>query len=215
MKSKDFVQDSTYAGYFGTYRGLLARLLNHDPAMFDLPHDALIVDAGCGYGDLLLLLKQRGYRHLTGIEPDEACRAGALAVGLDVREGTLGALGLPDEYADVIIVNEVFHHVADYEASCTELRRVIKPGGLLCFIEPQGTLLRRVMDGLTFHTPLRRFVPAVEARYQVMILEVETGLYPAFLREQKSFTRALDRRFECQWRRRGWFFQFGKYLAKR
>lgn len=215
MVPKDFVQDSTYASHFGTYRGLLDRVLDHDPSMFDLPREALIVDAGCGYGGLLSLLKTRGYLRLVGVEPDSTCRAGGLAAGLDVREGTLTATGLADSYADVVIVNQVFHHVADYQAACTELARILKPGGLLCYMEPLNTLLRTSMDALTFQTPLRHIIPAVEARYQVMNLEMETGLYPAFLKGQKVFRRSLDEHFDCIWHRRSWFFQFGKYRVKR
>lgn len=48
MSTSDFVQDSTYTGHFGAYRSLLARLLNHDPAIFDLLTDTQIVVAGCG-----------------------------------------------------------------------------------------------------------------------------------------------------------------------
>lgn len=212
MNSGDFVQHSTYAGHFGAYRSLLGRLLNHDPAMFDLSADSQIVDAGCGYGDLLKTLRARGYRKLVGVEPDAACRTGAQAEGLDVREGTLMRTGLPDAFADAVIVNEVFHHVEDYVRNIDELARIVKPGGLLCFLEPAPTVLRSGMDLLTFHTPLPRLVPAIRTRYEVMRLEMDTGLYPQFLRQQPQFHDALARRFLRVWLRYGWFFQFGKYV---
>jgi ubiquinone/menaquinone biosynthesis C-methylase UbiE len=209
-----FVQDPSYAGHFGVYRRLLQRLLNHDPAMFALPKDAVIVDVGCGYGDLLNVLRKRGYEHLYGVEPDAQCRQGAREQGFDLVEGTLTATSLPDQYADAVIVNEVFHHIDDYAAAIRELRRVLKPGGLLCFLEPLGTVWRRGMDFLTFRTPLRRIASPVEARYRVMILEIETGLYPKWLAEQRAFHAALDAAFERVWLRRAWFFQFGKYRRR-
>jgi len=209
-----FVQDPSYAGHFGVYRSLLKRLLDHDPAMFSLPEEAVIVDVGCGYGDLLKTLRERGYTRLKGVEPDALCRQGARDQGFEVLEGTLTEISLPDGFADAVIVNQVFHHIDDYSAAITELRRVLKPAGLLCFIEPLGTAMRRAMDYLTFRTPLRRIAPPVESRYRVMSLEVETGLYPKWLTEQTRFHAELDRAFERVWLRRTWFFQFGKYRRR-
>ena len=212
--SSGFVQDASYAGHFGAYRLLLKRLLDHDPAMFALPKDAAIVDVGCGYGDLLLGMRARGYSRLSGVEPDRACREAARKSGLAVSEGTLSRTGLPDGGADALIVNQVFHHVEDYGAALDELRRALKPGGLLCFLEPLDTVLRSGMDFLTFKTPLRRIAAPVEARYRVMSLEFETGLYPKWLREQNRFHMELNRRFDRVWLKRSWFFQFGKYRRK-
>jgi hypothetical protein len=65
-----FVQDPSYAGHFGEYRRILDSILNHDPAMFDLPRDAKIVDVGCGFGGMLQLMQERGYTDLVGVEPD-------------------------------------------------------------------------------------------------------------------------------------------------
>jgi len=213
----DFVQDTAYAKHFHTYQNILKRLLKKDPGRgeFDLPLDALIVDAGCGYGEFLRQLAARGYTHLVGVEPDPMCSEGARAAGLDVREGILTDTGLPDAFADAVVVNEVFHHIADYGRASDELSRILKPGGFLCFSEPRNGLLRRLMDFLTFDVPLlRKLVPVVEIRYQVLILEMQTGLYPKFLREQPAFYAALDRNFERQWLEQGQFFQFGKYRKR-
>lgn len=211
MSESGFVQDRAYAGRFGAYRGLLSRLLDHDPAMFELDKGLQIVDAGCGYGDLLMTLRARGYTNLAGIEPDEVCLAAAKKEGLAVTQGTLSETRLLNGCADAVIVNQVFHHVDDYDAALVELHRVIKPGGLLCILEPAPTLLRWGMDLLTFHTPLPKIMKPVRARYEVMKLEVETGLYPKFLRQQAEFHAALENKFERLWHRPSWFFQFGKY----
>ena len=197
----------TYANHFGAYRKILCRLLDHDPSMFMLPRDSRIADIGCGYGDLLRTLHGRGYTNLLGVEPDPVCRARA---HFDVSPGTIEATGLDRESIDAVIVNNVFHHVGDYGAAIAELSRVLKPGGVLCFIEPLDTVWRLGMDFLTFETPLR-FLPGVSARHSVMSLEMETGLYPKWLREQAEFHRDVSERFERLWLKPGWLFQFGKY----
>jgi SAM-dependent methyltransferase len=211
MQRENFVQDPSYADHFGAYRAILARLLRHDPAMFDLPRGVQIVDVGCGYGDLLKTLRSRKYTRLVGVEPDEVCRNAALKEGLDVRDGTLAQTGLPSQFADVVIVNEVFHHVDYYDRGVSEIARILKPSGYLCIMEPAPTMMRKIMDFLTFHTPLRQFIPQVRVRYEVMRLEMETGLYPRFLTHQAEFAAALATRFRPLWWRRGWFFQFGKF----
>jgi ubiquinone/menaquinone biosynthesis C-methylase UbiE len=211
LTQSDFIQDAAYAGNFGNYRKLLNRVLNHDPAMFELPTSAKIGDIGCGYGDLLLGMKQSGHHNLIGVEPDPECRAGAAARGFSVTDGTLQHTGLPDASLDVAIVNAVFHHIDDYENAIAEMYRIVRPDGMLCFLEPAPTILRSAMDFLTFRTPLAKFVPSVQARYAVMILEMNTGFYPMFLNEQPRFHGALNQQFEKLWLRKTWFFQFGKY----
>ena len=213
----DFVQDTAYAQHFHTYQAVIKRFLGDDPGRgdFDLPKHALIVDVGCGYGTYMRHLAERGHTRLVGVEPDPMCREGARAAGLDVRAGMLTETGLPGEFADVVVVNEVFHHIADYERAADELARIVKPAGLLCFSEPRNTLLRRAMDFLTLDVPpLRKLVPAVEARYQVIVREIETGLYRKFLREEAAFYAAIERHFERQRLVRGYFFQFGTYRKR-
>lgn len=214
MSGSDFVQDATYAEHFGTYLGILKRVLNHDPAMFTLPKNMRIADLGCGYGDVLKLLRSRGYTDLVGVEPDTMCLEGAKKEDLDIREGTLSRTGLPNASVDAVIVNMVFHHIDDYRSAIEEIARILRPKGLLCIMEPAPTLLRTVMDFLTFHTPLPKISKAVATRYAVMKLEVETGMYPKFLADQKSFHAIVENRFEKMWLRRGWFFQFGKYRLR-
>lgn len=211
---KDFLQDSTYAVHFEKYRGLLSRLLNHDPKIFNLNKNTRIVDVGCGYGDLLKILRARGYKKIVGIEPDPLCRKGCLQDKLDVRGGTISRTGLPNNFADVVIVNQVFHHVENYRTSIDELARIMKSKRLLCFMEPSPTFLRHIMDILTFHTPLPLLFSSIRTRYEVMKLEMATGLYPNFLESQDKFYEAINYRFSKVWLHQGWFFQFGKFRKK-
>jgi SAM-dependent methyltransferase len=210
----DFIQDPAYAVHFDNYRGLLAKLLKHDPEMFGLDKNAKIVDVGCGYGDLLKILRSRGYKNVMGVEPDPLCRKGCIKEKLDVRNGTIAKTGLPNNFADVVIVNEVFHHIDTFAEAAEELAKILKPKGLLCFLEPSPTLLRRAMDVITFKTPLSKWVKPVNTRYKVMKLEMETGLYPNFLDQQIQFHKSLNKYFEPVWHRQSWFFQFGKFQKR-
>jgi ubiquinone/menaquinone biosynthesis C-methylase UbiE len=210
--NSDFIQDQSYASHFNEYKNVLSRFLNHDPEMFGLEKKQFILDLGCGYGDLLVTLHKRGYKHLLGIEPDPKFRKIFNEKGINVLNGSISKTNLKDNYVDVVIVNQVFHHIIDYQSAVEEISRILKPGGFLCFMEPSPTYLRKLMDYLTFETNLPKLSKNVNKRYQVMKLEVSTGAYPAFLNNQDLFYTSINSNFDKIWLRKSWFFQFGKYL---
>ena len=197
-----------YGEKFLPYRRILGRLLRHDPKAFGIPLDAAILDVGCGFGDDIRRLHALGYRSVTGVEPDPFCVA--RRGDLDIRPGAIEKTGLPGGSFDAVLVNNVFHHTGDYAAALAELKRVLKESGLLCFIEPRNTFPRRLMDLLTFHTPLPSICPPVKSRHEVMIEEVRSGLYPRWLRSHGKFFALLRSQFALIWLRRTPFFYFCK-----
>jgi 2-polyprenyl-6-hydroxyphenyl methylase / 3-demethylubiquinone-9 3-methyltransferase len=97
-----------------------------------------VLDLGCGGGFMTEPLAARGAK-VTGVDPSEpaitAARQHAKDVGLDIdyRAGTAEAIPLPDNSVDCVVIVDVLEHVADVAAVVTEIRRVLKPGGLLLF----------------------------------------------------------------------------------
>ena len=55
-------------------------------------------------------------------------------------------LPFPDDYFDGVWMNEVFEHVANEERSLAELRRVLRPGGILVLLSPIDGFLLRAYD---------------------------------------------------------------------
>ncbi|MBV8463430.1 MAG: methyltransferase domain-containing protein [Acidimicrobiales bacterium] len=98
-----------------------------------------LLDVGCGPGTItadLALLVAPG--QVVGVDaaPDVVARAQdhARELGLaNVRFGVgdLFALGYPDASFDVIHLHQVLQHLADPAAALLELRRVLRPGGVL------------------------------------------------------------------------------------
>jgi ubiquinone/menaquinone biosynthesis C-methylase UbiE len=98
-----------------------------------------VLDLGCGPGD--------GTARIAA--------AGATAYGLDYSQGMLdkareepgaagrlirgdaGRLPFHDAAFDKIICTNSFHHYPDHEGALRELRRVLKPGGLLVLVDPR------------------------------------------------------------------------------
>ncbi|GAA2145426.1 class I SAM-dependent methyltransferase [Glycomyces algeriensis] len=96
----------------------------------DTPQD--IVDLGAGTGLLTRGLIAQGHR-VTAVEPDDQMRAKltASSPGLAAAHaGAAEALPLPDASADIVTAGQAFHWF-DRERALPEIRRVLRPGGLL------------------------------------------------------------------------------------
>ena len=107
--------------------------------------DARVLDLCCGTGDLMLALEQARGAAVLGSDFCHPMLLGAArksslsplfeadALQLPLREGSL----------DVITIAFGYRNFANYEAGLTELRRVLKPGGILAILEfsqPQNRL---------------------------------------------------------------------------
>ncbi|MCS6890668.1 MAG: class I SAM-dependent methyltransferase [Rhodovarius sp.] len=110
------------------YRALHARILA------ELPEHGRLLDAGCGTGGFLRRLREaRPGLELSGIEyRPEAARRAAEKSGAAVIAGSINALPHPPRSFDVVVSLDVLCHAAVEEAMALgELRRVLRPGGLL------------------------------------------------------------------------------------
>lgn len=88
-----------------------------------------VLDVGCGTGDLMLALRDRGC-DVQGIEIEprlvDACRAR----GLDVHHGRAEQLPLSAESIDAIVCSVVLPYT-DERAAIAEWARVLRPGGIV------------------------------------------------------------------------------------
>ena len=53
---------------------------------------------------------------------------------VSAAEGTFDRTGVPDGWADVVIVAQAFHWCPDYNKASIEFARVLKPGGIVALI---------------------------------------------------------------------------------
>jgi ubiquinone/menaquinone biosynthesis C-methylase UbiE len=119
-----------------------------DAAMFDLLGDVAgtsVLDAGCGQGDLTVLLARRG-AHVAALDlspgmVDVARRRAALQLPAgrmpQFHVAPLERTGLGDASVDTVIGRFILHHI-DVALGAAELRRVLKPGGRAFFAENSG-----------------------------------------------------------------------------
>jgi len=138
------------------YRALHARIL----AVLDaLPAaSGRLLDAGCGTGGFLARLRRaRPGIRAVGLEfmPQAAARARAKS-GLPVVTGSVNAMPFPDASFEMVVSLDVLCHAAvEPERALAEMRRVLRPGGLLVLNLPAFQWLHSAHD-IRVHN-VRRF----------------------------------------------------------
>jgi SAM-dependent methyltransferase len=110
-----------------------------------LPRHGLVLEAGCGLGQYVLLLRERGWRAVGAdwsVEALAACRRAAPA---PLAAMALTALALRDGAAAAYVsLGVVEHDPAGPDAILAEARRVLAPGGTLVLSAPYVNGLRRL-----------------------------------------------------------------------
>jgi SAM-dependent methyltransferase len=106
----------------------------------------LLLDAGCGTGNVLEHLARRG--RAVGVDLSEDAVRLSRERGVRVVRGSVLGLPFRDAAFDAVTSFDVLYHnwVTDDRAALAELARVLKPGGLLLLRVPALEWLRRAHD---------------------------------------------------------------------
>lgn len=115
------------------------------------------LDLGCGTGNLTAALLLEGAAETcTGMDISPAMievarKKTAGITGCDFRVGSAASLPFSNGELDLCVGDAFLHHVLDYEACLVEVARVLKPGGVATFNEPNQygyAMLEFVLTGL-------------------------------------------------------------------
>lgn len=104
--------------------------LDYEMILRLLPSDTSVVDLGCGDGELLSILRERGHGPLLGIERDEHEVAECIARGLDVIHADLdqGLAAIPGQSFDVALLSQTLQSIVDVAGVLDELVRIGRRG---------------------------------------------------------------------------------------
>ncbi len=110
------------------------------------PQRGKLVEVGSSLGYLLETFRHDGWDVL-GVEPFyQASRYAMEQMGLEVINGILETANLPDEFADVVLLNHVIEHVDDPLQTLHEVNRILKPGGHFVIETPRyDTLMFKLL----------------------------------------------------------------------
>lgn len=111
-----------------------------------------VVDLGTGSGRMLTLLGKKA-RMSIGLDLSHnmlnIARSNVARAGLDrveLRHGDIFSTRLPAESADLVLVHQVLHYLADPAAAVTEAARLVMPGGKLLIVDFAPHDIERLRD---------------------------------------------------------------------
>lgn len=131
-----------YAGIVNTAsaskRATFELTTEHAVKMLGRKRDGLLLDIGCGFGEIDLLLAEQTSFKITGCDISDKCIDGAREnvnkAGMEnricIEKGDVYSLKYQDNYFDVI-VSFGYTSAATYKGVQGETARVLKPGGIL------------------------------------------------------------------------------------
>ena len=124
-----------------------------------VPRPGSLLDVGCGTGDFLAAMRDRGWS-VTGVDPMQEAGEAARARGLDVRTAMLADAGLPQGEWDVVSALHVLEHVPDAPGFLRELASWARPGGHVLVESPNwNSHLRKTAGHRYLHLrPLEHLV---------------------------------------------------------
>jgi SAM-dependent methyltransferase len=114
----------------------------------DLPGKrGTLLDVGAATGFFVEQAKAAGW-DASGVEPSTwAAEYARNELGADVQTGTLESLNVGDGSFDVVTLWEVIEHLPDPEATLAEIRRILRPGGVLVLSTPDAGSLAARLSG--------------------------------------------------------------------
>jgi demethylmenaquinone methyltransferase/2-methoxy-6-polyprenyl-1,4-benzoquinol methylase len=113
-------------------------------SMLAAPPGSVVLDVGCGTGDLARNLRRDGQRSL-GLDLSLGMLAAARAGGAPLVQADASALPLRTGAADAVVSGFAVRNFADLAGVMNELGRAVRPGGRLALLEvgePTSRILR-------------------------------------------------------------------------
>lgn len=124
-----------------------------------------LLEVGCATGERLALLRSLGW-DVQGVEISrQACREAKARHGLEVFRGELEEACVPEASLDAVVMSHLIEHVGDPVATLREVRRILRPGGVVLMETPNGgSLERRVFGGYWYGWEIPRHLFLFDAR---------------------------------------------------
>lgn len=112
-------------------RGLLGARDRRDALVPLLTPGSVVLDVGCGAGELVYLLRRAGM-DASGLEPGgEYALFARQVLGIPVQTATVDTAAVAPESLDAVTMYHSLEHVADPKGVLTQARRWLRMGGLL------------------------------------------------------------------------------------
>jgi homoserine O-acetyltransferase len=107
-----------------------AERLDYEMILRLMPARASVIDLGCGNGELLSILRDRGHHPVIGLERDQEAVGECIARGIDTIHADLdkGFGAIPDDRFDVALLSQTLQSIVDVSGVLTEIVRIGRRG---------------------------------------------------------------------------------------
>lgn len=179
-KVKKWLQD-----YLGEKPYLLARFEKRLVEIEKRKKPGKILDIGCAAGFFLELVQKHGWEVFGVDTSPEAIKYCLKTIDSSrILCGTLKEVGLQSQFFDVIVIFETLEHIPNLRSFLAEVKRVLKPDGLLALTVPnQGGLVSKLLgrrwfdykrlQHLHFFTPETLKMVLEKASFKVLFAKQE------------------------------------------
>ncbi len=177
----------------------------------DWPSGARIVELFCGRGNGLHALAELGFTNIAGVDLSEELLK-SFAGRAPLYAGDCRELSFADQECDVVIVQGGLHHLpdvpADLDLCLKEIRRVLKPSGTFCMVEPWETLFLNAVHATCRNPVARRYWDKLDALAEMIERELTT--YEQWLRQPDTILDSIQRHFNVERQK----ISFGKIMLR-
>lgn len=178
---------------------------------FNIKEKDRVLDLGCGDGVNIGILTSKGIKNITALDMNKRFLNTARKnyPGIKLILASVEKLPFKDSSFDVVLVDSVFHHLSSYEKTVREIKRILVSGGLLCFAEPHGGGIRRLIDWFCTKS-ISRLIPILNQRRRFYLREKK--LMDKWLKNEQDFLNLLIlEKFKKQFCHTDQFAVFGQY----
>ena len=128
-------------------------------------HGRKILDVGCGCGFFLSVAKKGGW-DTVGVDISQPATDYAKNIlGLEVLHSTVSETNFPNDYFDLITMWDVLEHLDNPSGVMNELRRILKPKGLLVIETPNVLSLTHLIAHISYKLSFGKFIYFVKKIY--------------------------------------------------
>ena len=114
--------------------------------------NAGVLDIGTGTGSNLRMLREEGYRNVTGIDLNPLAVRYCLAKGFtSVLSGDATSLPFAEGQFDIVLATDTIEHIDDDRKALQEIYRVLVPGGYAMIVVPAFASLWGLQDIVAHH----------------------------------------------------------------
>ena len=143
--------------------------------------DAKFLDIGTGTGNNLRMLRQEGYRNVTGVDLDPLAIRYCLTKGFtSVLLAEATSLPFAEGQFDVVLATDTVEHIEDDQKALHEIHRVLAPGGHVMISVPAFPSLWGLQDDVAHHKRRYRMADLTE-KIRSSGLQIRRSYYFNFL----------------------------------